>query len=386
MLSRIKLALVTTLTFVFIFPACSQDTVRDEAVAEDPGIPAGSFSLKVQAAWPETLTLYENLTEFAERVETLSAGRLKIEPLPAGAVVPVLEIQDAVDQGVVDGGHTGMGFIADKHRAAIPLSHGPVFGMDTVDMYGWYYEGGGWELIQEWYQDVLGLNVVSFPIGPVGPQAMGWFTEPINSLRDLQGVNYRGYGIGNEVYGRMGVNVVTLPGGDIVPALEKGEIVAAEWVGGIEDLNLGIHKVLKTHYTPGMQEPVSNIELVINKEVYDGLPPDLQSIIRTAADATFIRWWVKFQKQNAQAYSEMAQVNGVDVLRTPDEIMYEFLEVYDEIVKDDSRDPFYEKVIQSQKAYARTVVPYRLSIWPDYDFAGKYFWEEEIYLKGVAQK
>ena len=133
---------------------------------------------------------------------------------------------------------------------------------------------------------MLGPNVVSFPIAPLGPQALGWFATPIESLEDIKELKYRIYGIGNEVYGRIGVNVVTVPGDEILPALERGDIDAAEWIGGIEDLKLGLHDVLKIHYTPGMHEPVSNIDLLINKDTYGSLPADLQAIIQAAADAT----------------------------------------------------------------------------------------------------
>ena len=351
-------------------------------VIKEVSAPVETFELKVQAAWPTTLINYDNLVDFVERVEAMSGGRLKIEHLPAGAIVPAFELQDATDQGVVDGAHTALGYIVGKNRAAIPLSHGPVFGMDMIDMYGWYYEGGGWELLQEFYQDILGLNVVSFPIMPSGPQALGWFAKPIESLEDIQGLKYRIYGIGNEVYGKMGVAVVTLPGGEILPALERGVIDAAEWVGGIADLQLGFQDILKLHYPPGMHEPVTYADLIINKDTYDSLPADLQAIIQSAAGDTALRWWVKFAKENAIAYRTMVTEYGVEVRKTPDAILHEFLRVYDEIVAEDrAANPFYKKVTDSQKAYADLVVPYRLSTWPAYDFAGEYYQGDKMFLK-----
>ena len=339
-----------------------------------------TITLKCEAAWPASLTLYDNFTEFIDRVEKMSGGRLKIEANPAGAIVPAFEIQEAVSDGTLDCGHTALGYIVGKHRAAIPLSHGPVYGMDPIDFYGWYYHGGGWELLQEFYQKILHYNVVSFPVGPPGPQALGWFNKEIHSLKDIKGLKYRIYGIGNEVYGRIGVSVVTLPGGEILPALERGTIDAAEWVGGIEDLRLGFPDVLKIHYTPGMHEPVTIMDLPINKDVWDSLSPDLQAIIKTAADATYLDWWTEWQKENAEAYQEMLK-KGVKVYRTPDDILLEFLRVYDQIVKEDSKDPFYKKVIDSQKAYAKLVVPYRVSTWPSYEFRAKYYWEDEFYFQ-----
>jgi len=358
-------------------------------VAPSPAPPAAApaatpkpITLKMQASWPTGLTLFDNFKEFADEVEKMSAGRLKIETLPAGAVVPAFEVYDAVSRGVIDGGHTAPGYYVGKSRAAIPLSHGPVFGMDMIDMFGWYYEGGGLELLNEWYQDVLKLNMVGFPILPAGPQALGWFTKEIHSLSDIKGMKYRIYGIGAEVFGKIGVSVVTLPGAEIIPALERGVIDGAEWVGGIEDLRLGFPDVLKIHYTPGMHEPVTIGDLVINKDVWDSLSPDLQEIIKSATQAVFFRWWVRWQKQNAEAYRKMIEELGVKVYRTPDDVLLEFLKIYDKIAEEDAaKDPFYRKVIESQKKYAGLLVPYRLSTWPSYEFRGKYYWKDKIYLK-----
>ncbi len=143
-----------------------------------------TFKLKFQASWPSGLTIFDNFKMFAEKVEKMSAGRLQIEPLPAGAVVGAFEVLDATARGVIDGGHTAMGYYTGKHWAAIPLSHGPVFGMDFIDFYGWYWEGGGIELVNEWYQKILKLDVVSFPVAPVGSQALGWFKEPVKGWED----------------------------------------------------------------------------------------------------------------------------------------------------------------------------------------------------------
>jgi len=385
---RIKfiVPLVLLLASLPILVACGgKETVVEEKVVErivEVEKKVEPITFKIQAAWPTTNMIYDNLVDFAERVEKMSGGRLIIEPLPSGAIVPAFEIQDATSVGVIDGGHTAMGYILGKSRAAIPLSHGPVYGMDMIDMWGWYYNGGGIELLQEWYQEELGLNIVSFPIAPAGPQALGWFNKEINSLEDIVGLKYRIYGIGNEVYGKIGVSVIQLPGGEILPALERGVLDAAEWVGGRMDLQLGFQDILKLHYTPGMHEPVTYSDLIINKDKFDALGPDLQAIIEAAANQTAFRWWTKFAKENALAYKEMVDIHGVDVRKTPDSILYEFLRVYDELVLEDSAaDPFYAKVVASQKEYAGLIVPYRMSTWPAYDFAGKHYWEDEIFLK-----
>lgn len=350
---------------------------------QGPVGPTGqAFTLKVQASWPAGQTLYDNLKMFAERVEKMSGGRLKIETLPAGAIVGPLEVLDATSRGVIDGAHTAPGYWIGRSKAAIPLSHGPLFGMDYIDFFGWYYEGGGLELINEWYRDVLKANVVSFPIISSGPQALGWFKKPIKNWADFKGVKFRIYGLGAEVFKEAGMSVVTLPGGEILPAAERGVIDGAEWVGGVEDLRFGFHNVWKIHLTPGMHEQVTVGDILINKDVWNKLTPDLQAIIQAAATETFFRWWVRWQRQNADAYKEMVEKHKVQVFRTPDDILLTFVKGWDKLAqKWAAEDPFFKKVLESQRKYASQVVPYRRSTWPDYQFLSDYYWKDQIYVK-----
>lgn len=341
-----------------------------------------TIKLKFQASWPTGLTVFDNFKMFAEKVKAMSGGRLEIETLPAGAVVGAFEVLDAVSRKVIDGGHSAPGYYTGKHWAAIPLSHGPLFGMDYIDMFGWYNEGGGLELLNEWYQKILKSNVVSFPIVAAGPQALGWFKRPVKNWEDFKGFKIRIYGIGADVFKEAGMTVVVLPGAEILPAAERGVIDAAEWVGGIEDLKLGFHNVWKHHYTPGMHEPVTFGDLLINKDVWDKLAPDLQEIIRAASESTLFRWWVAWQRQNADAYKEMIEKHGVTVHRTPDDILITFLKTYDKILAEKAAaDPFIKRVVDSQRAYAGLLVPYRRSTWPPYSFASDHYWKDKIFLK-----
>jgi TRAP-type mannitol/chloroaromatic compound transport system substrate-binding protein len=212
--------------------------------AEDP------LLLKGQSSHPAAANLHLVFQQWAESVEKMSGGRVKIEALPAGAIVPPFEVFDAVSRSVLDVGIAPFGYILGKSLAGIPLSHGPLFGMDGMDYWAWYYDGGGMALLEEFYRDVLKLNIVGFPVPTDYPQGLGWFKEPIESLDDLKGMKYRIYGIGAETYGRLGVSVVTLPGGEIVPALERGVIEGAEWINCAEDKKLGLNNVAKHYYTP----------------------------------------------------------------------------------------------------------------------------------------
>ena len=341
------------------------------------GSPATAETLQMQAAWPASQTLYDNFLMFADRVDKLSGGRLKIETLPAGTVVPPFELLDATNKRVVDGAHAWAGYWQGKNKTAILFTGGPggTFGMDYIDYLGWMYEGGGLDLYQEFYRDVLKLNVIAIPILPSGPQAFGWFAKPIKTLDDLKGMKCRETGIAAEIFTRMGMSVVNMPGGEIMPAADRGVIDCAEWVGGVEDLRFGFQNIWKYHYTPGMHEPVTVGELLINGDAWNELDPNLQEIVKSAATETFIRWWAKWQKQNADALKELQEKHGVQVLHTPDEILIAFLKTWDEIAAEQAaQDPFFKKVLESKREYASVVVPAKQFMFPAYSFAADYYW------------
>jgi TRAP-type mannitol/chloroaromatic compound transport system substrate-binding protein len=336
---------------------------------------------KVQSAWPPTSIVQDAAKLLVDTINKTSGGRLQMELLPAGAIVPAFEIQDAVNRGVIDAGHTTPGYIIGKLQAFIPLTHGPLFGMDFIDYYGWYWEGGGHDLLQEAYQKNLKMNVVSFQVHPEGPQAMGWFKKEIRKFEDIRGMKYRIYGIGAEAYGKLGISAVTIPGGEIVPALERGVIDGADWINCYDDKILGMDKVAKFHYAPGMHEPTTVGEFIINKAKYDALPADLKEVIKTSVQASYWNHFVKFHEKTAKACQELI-ASGIKIIKTTDELNNRFLKVYDELTNGYvAKDPFYKKVVDSQKKYAGLIVPYRLSYWPQYNFIGEHYWKEKIWLK-----
>ncbi len=370
---RSAIALAVVLAFL-AFLAGSYSTPAP-ATAQAP------IKWKVQTGWPPTSIAQDAAKVLVETIEKTSGGRLKIELLPGGAIVPVFEIQDAVNRGVLDAGHTTPGYIIGKLQAFVPLTHGPLFGMDFIDYFGWYWEGGGHELLNEAYQKQLKMNVVSFQAHPEGPQAMGWFKKEIRKFEDVKGLKYRIYGVGAEAYGKLGISAVTIPGGEIVPALERGVIDGAEWINCYDDRILGIDKVAKFHYAPGMHEPVTVGEFIINKAKWDALPADLKEVVKTSIQATYWIHFVRFQEKTAKACQELL-AQGIKVVKTTDELNNRFLKVYDEITSGyANKDPFYKKVVDSQKKYAGLLVPYRLSYWPPYDFIGEHYWKEKIWLK-----
>lgn len=336
--------------------------------------------LKMQSTWPASSTLQENFKMFADRVDKLTAGALKVEAMAGGQVVPPFEVLDATNKKVIDGAHAVSYYWQGKNSAATLFASTPAgpFGMDHMDFLGWMYEGGGLEMYWDFYQKTLGMNVVAFPIMPSSPQAFGWFKRPIKNLADFKGMKCRETGIVSQVFQRMGMATVNMPGGEIAAAAQRGVIDCAEWVAGIEDLRLGLPQIYKYHYTPGMHEPSVVAELLINADVWKSLTPQQQEVIRTAVTEVYVRWWVRWQKQNADAMVEMRTKHGTQILRTPPEILTAFLKAWDEIAKEESdKNPVFKKVYDSQRAWASVVVPAKRFLSPPYSFAANHYWPAE---------
>ncbi|TAK46992.1 MAG: TRAP transporter substrate-binding protein [Betaproteobacteria bacterium] len=362
-----------------------------QAGAQAPAA-SGPKTLKMQSTWPASLTLQDNFKMFGERVDKLTGGQLKIEAMAAGQVVPAFEVLDATHKKVLDGAHAVSYYWVGKQKAATLFSSTPAgpFGMDHMDFLGWMYEAGGLDMYWDLYQKEMKLNVIAFPILPSSPQAFGWFKRPIKNLADFKGMKCRQTGIVAEIFTKMGMATVNMPGGEIVPSAQRGVIDCAEWVGGVEDLRLGLPQVFKYHYVPGMHEPSVIGELLINADVWKGLPVQQQEAIRSATTETLVRWWVRWQKQNADAIEEMRTKHGTQILRTPPDILIAFLKAWDEIAKEESaKNPFFKKVLDSQRAYAAKVVPAKRFMNPPYSFAANYYWPEDVRkgsAKGTAKK
>jgi TRAP-type mannitol/chloroaromatic compound transport system substrate-binding protein len=336
-------------------------------------------NLKMQATWPASLTLYENFTYFVERVGKISNGTIKIDAMPAGQVVPAFEVLDATHKKVLDGAHAWSGYWTGKSKTAILFTGGPggTFGMDMIDAIGWMHHGGGIELAQEFFQKELKLNLFWHPILPSGPQAFGWFKRPVKNLADFKGMKCRQTGLAAEVWQRMGMQTVNMPGGEIIPSAQRGVIDCAEWVGGVEDLRLGFHNVWKYHYTPGMHENVTIGEVVFNLDIWKGMSAHQHEMIKSAANETFLIWWAKWQKQNADAIKELQEKHGVRILRTPPDILVAFLKEWDKLAAEEgAKNPFFKRVHDSQRQYAAVVVPAKRFYFPPYSFAANYYWPE----------
>lgn len=322
-----------------------------------------SQKMRIQAAVPAASIYFELLKKFGDRVDKMSNGRIKMEILPDGAIVPAFEILDAVDKGVVEGGYAWTHYWSGKHPAAGLFSNpmaGAGVGLDQLSHVAWIFEGGGYDLYRKLYSDILKVKVEPLFIQPMGPDPLGWFKRPIKDTADFKKMKYRAPpGITGEIFKEMGVAAVAMPGGEIVPAAQRGTIDAAEWIGPADDMNLGLHTVWKNYYLQGLHQSTDIGEVLINKGVWDKLSPDLQEIMRTAAMASMMETYTYNVFRNAQAIVKLREEFKVTIHDTPRDFYPEFVRATNVVLERYStKDAFFKQVLDSQKTFAKTVVPY----------------------------
>ena len=319
--------------------------------------------IRMQTAVPTASIYFELLKRYAERVDKMSNGRLNIEVLPDGTIAPAFEILDAVHNNLVEAGYAWTHYWSDKHPAAGLFSNptaGAGVGLDQLSHVAWLLEGGGNELLQKLYLDVLKLNIVPLMVQPIGPDPLGWFKRPINDVADFKTVKYRAPpGITGEIFKEMGVAAVALPGGEIVAAAQRGTIDAAEWIGPADDRNLGLHTIWKHYYLQGLHQSTDVGEVLFNKGFWDKLSPDLREILKTAALASMIETYAFNVYRNAQAIVELREKHGVQIHDTPKDFFPEFVRATNVVLdRYAQQDAFFREVLDSQRNFAQTVVPY----------------------------
>jgi len=347
-------------------------------IAMTPGTgSAQTQKLRVQASFPQSSVVMESFKLYSDRVKAMSGGRLEVEGLPAGTVVPAFEVLDAVHKNVVEGGFSASAYWVGKHRAAALFGSAPggPFGMDEQDFMGWLFTAGGIDFYNEFYQVELKRNVIVIPLTSVGNQVFGWFARPVKNWDDLKGRKCRFTSLFGEVMQRAGVTPVNMPGGEIVPAGERGVIECAEWSSPADDMKIGFQTVWKHYYMPGVHEPAPILELLMNGDVFRKLTPDLQQIMKTAAWEATIMMRLNFNRLNVEALEELRTKHGVTTHRTPDDILKKVLETWDQIAKEEeTKNPFFKKVYDSQRAYAAKIVPMRITTYPDYNFSAQHYY------------
>ena len=323
---------------------------------------ANEVHIKVQAVIGTQTTEVKMLRDFMDDVTALTGGDVTFEVLPAGAVVGVKETLDAVDAGLVDGGFAWTHYWSGKHPAAM-LFGSPVagagVGIDNIAFVSWFQFGGGKELYDRLW-DEMGMNVKGFMLQPVGPEALGWFKEPITSMDDFRKYRFRTPpGLPGQTYKDIGVASVAMGGGDILPALEKGTIDAAEWCCPKPDMDFGFHKVLKHYYLQGLHQVVVNADMYLNKDVYNSLTDHQKKAFEVAANASLIKGMSARIYDNGQALHELTTKHGVILQDTPADYFPAYMNAANALLeKNSAENEFFAEVWQSQKDFARIAVPF----------------------------
>ncbi|WP_026621325.1 TRAP-type mannitol/chloroaromatic compound transport system substrate-binding protein [Ensifer sp. WSM1721] len=312
----------------------------------------GPVSMRWQSTWPSKDIFHEFAQDFAKKVNDMTGGDLRIEVLPAGAVVPAFGLLDAVSQGTLDGGHGVMVYHYGKQTALALWGSGPGFAMDANMLLAWHKYGGGRELLAKLYESI-GANVVSFPYGPMPTQPLGWFKKPVAKPEDIQGLKFRTVGISIDVFTALGAAVNALPGGEIVAALDRGLIDAAEFNNASSDRVLGFPDVSKICMLQGYHQNAETFEILFNKGKFDGLPEAMKAIIANAVESASADMSWKAIDRYSTDYREMQTADSVKFYKTPDAILKRQLEVYDEVVKKKSAEnPMFKEVLLSQLTFA----------------------------------
>jgi len=322
---------------------------------------AEPITLRFQSTWPAKDIFHEYAQDYARRVNEMGGGRLKLDVLPAGAVVGALQMQDAVNSGALDGGHGVCAYWYGKNKAYSLFGTAPAFGWRANDLLAWFYYGGGDVLYKELSQNILKLNVVGWLTGPMPTQPLGWFKKPLNTVAEFQKLKYRTVGLAADLMKEMGVSVTIMGGGDIVPSMDRGVLDAAEFNNPSSDMALGFPDVAKDYYLQSFHQDMECFEIIFNKAKYDALPPDLQAVLKYAAEAASADMSWKWEKRYPDDLAELEK-KGVKVHETPKAILEAQLAAWDKVLARLSQDPFFAKVVDSQKAWAKRIVDFR-NIW-----------------------
>ncbi|WP_201835566.1 TRAP transporter substrate-binding protein [Microvirga zambiensis] len=313
----------------------------------------GPINMRWQSTWPAKDIFHEFAIDFSKKVNDMTGGELTIEVLPAGAVVPAFGLLDAVSKGTLDGGHGVSAYHYGKQPALALWGSGPGFGMDANMLLAWHKYGGGKELLEKLYSSI-GANVVSFLYGPMPTQPLGWFKKPMAKLEDFNGLKFRTVGISIDVFTGLGAAVNALPGGEIVSALDRGLLEAAEFNNASSDRALGFADVSKICMLQSFHQNAEQFEILFNKTKYDALPGKMKAIITNAVEAASQDMAWKAIDRYSKDYTELQAKDNVKFYKTPDAILKKQLEVYDEVVKKKAgENPLFKEILQSQIEFAQ---------------------------------
>ena len=339
---------------------------------------AQTVTLKMQGAWGGKDIFNDMAVEYVDRAVAMAGGRLKIDYLLSGAVVKSFRVQDAVHKGILDGGHGVTVYWYGKSKVASLFGTGPVFGQSAHHGLAWIYRGGGQALYDELIKK-LGINTVGFFAMPMPTQPLGWFKNPIKTSKDMVGLKYRTVGLAADLMQSMGVKVTQLPGGEIVPALEKGVIEAFEFNNPTSDKSFGAHDVSKVYMLGSYHQAAEFFEIIFNKDKFDSLPKEHQAILRHSAEAASSSNFFTAMDRYSTDLLWLKDKAGVKIYRTPQGVMNDQLVAWDKMItKLEGEDPFFKKVLKSQKEFAHRVAFYELLNSADYKLAYDHYFPGEL--------
>jgi TRAP-type mannitol/chloroaromatic compound transport system substrate-binding protein len=337
---------------------------------------AQTTTWRFQSTWPAKDIFHEFASDLAKKINDMAGNRLKIEVLPAGAVVPAFQLLDAVAKGTLDGGHGVVAYWYGKNQAVALWGSGPAFGLDANGVLAWHYYGGGKELLDEIYKS-LNLDVVSKLYGPMPTQPLGWFKKPIARVEDLKGLKFRTVGLAVDVFTEMGLAVNPLPGGEIVPALDRGLLDAAEFNNASSDRVLGFPDVAKNCMLQSFHQSSEQFEVLFNKSKYDTLPDELKSVIDYAVQAASADMSWKATDRYATDYAEMQAKQGVKFYKTPDAILRAQIAAWDKVTtKKSAENPTFKKVMDSMRAFAQRTGRWKNDVTIDYKMAWNHYFAQ----------
>jgi TRAP-type mannitol/chloroaromatic compound transport system substrate-binding protein len=320
----------------------------------------GPINMRWQSTWPAKDIFHEYANDFAKKVNDMTGGDIKIEVLPAGAVVPAFGLLDAVSKGTLDGGHGVLAYHYGKQTALALWGSGPGYGMDANMLLSWHKYGGGKQLLDKLYKSI-NANVVSFPYGPMPTQPLGWFKKPITKADDFKGLKFRTVGISIDVFTGLGAAVNALSGGEIVPAMDRGLLDAAEFNNATSDRILGFADVSKVCMLQSFHQNAEQFEISFNKTKYDALSDKLKAIIENAVEAASADMSWKAVDRYSKDYQELQTKDKVRFYKTPDALLQRQLTAYDEAADKKAADnPLFKEIAASLKAFAERAVKWDL--------------------------
>lgn len=336
--------------------------------------------IKMQTSWPSSDIWMDFAAQYVDRVQRMSNNRVRIDLLPSGAVVKAFQVLDAVNDGVLDAAHTVPVYWYGKHKAASLFGTGPVFGGSATTMLAWFHQGGGKDFYRELTQDILGLNVYGFYGFPMPAQPFGWFKNPVTTVSDVQGFKYRTVGLAADLMQRLGMSVAQLPGGEIVPAMERGVIDAFEFNNPSSDSRFGAQDVAKNYMLSSYHQASESFEFLFNRDFFDGLDDDLKAILEYGVEAASTSNTALALDNYSADLRKLQDEHGVTVHRTSKEILDAQLKAWDELIPTLEEDDFMKRVLDSQRAWVERVVFYELMNAPDYALAYDHYFPGKLKL------